>query len=131
MYCTQFEQYIHDRITEEEYDLHLAGCTHCQAMNARFEEAWSLLDDTDELPSDMVEKILARKTQEKPLRARRFDLSMITQIAAVLVAGIFLGITLGRHSDPNLLLSKEMKKQQSLIDFRNDHFFQVEKELFY
>lgn len=131
MHCTVIEEYMNDRITAEDFELHARECAHCRSINARFESAWSGLDLSVEVPAGLAERILEAKRQIKPSKIRRIDFSLITQVAAVLVAGIFLGITLGKHSNPNLLMSKESRKHQSLVEFRNDHYFNVGKELFY
>jgi len=131
MPCTVIDLYIQNKISDEDFDLHARDCNHCREMNDRFEQAWSLLDENVEIPDKLAGKIIERKKEIRKSRIRTFDFTMITQIAAVLVAGIFLGIQLGKHSDTRLLTTKESRKQQSLIDFKNDHYFTVEEELFY
>ncbi|MFZ5940374.1 MAG: hypothetical protein ACOYXB_07350 [Bacteroidota bacterium] len=131
MHCTVIEEYMNDRISGEEFELHTRECAHCRKLNSRFETAWSELDLSLEVPAGLAERIMAARREMTPSKIRRIDFSLITQVAAVLVAGIFLGITLGKHSNPNLLMSKESRKHQSLVEFRNDHYFNVGKELFY
>jgi len=131
MQCSVSEEYIHGKISDEDFDIHVRNCEQCRKINQYFERAWALLDVDVELPGDMTRTILSKKEEQRVKRVKKIDFTMITQIAAVLVAGIFLGIQLGRHSDTRLLLTKETKKEQLLKDLRNDHYFNVEKEVFY
>jgi len=130
MHCTIINQYINNEISGEEFDQHLENCEYCRDLNAKSLRIFDILDIKADVPKNLAENIILKHRETNEKKTFKIDFSLITQIAAVIAAGIFLGIVLGKNSDTNLLLSKELKKQNSLVEFRNSHHFNTSTHLF-
>lgn len=130
MSCNIISQYIDLKISEEEFERHLATCEYCRKMNDKINQTLSILDIETNVPGDLAKKILSEKDKKIINKTKKVDFSMILQIAAVVIAGVFLGIVLGKNSNPSLLMSKESKKQKSLIEYREIHHFNTNQNLF-
>jgi predicted anti-sigma-YlaC factor YlaD len=130
MSCEKIYQHIDLKISDQEFKEHLASCEYCREMNSKINQTLSLLDIESKVSENMTDRILSAKKAGSKLFNRKVDFSLVLQIAAVVIAGIFLGIVLGRNSNTSLLMSKHSKKQKSLIEYREIHHLNVNQELF-
>lgn len=130
MSCEIIYQHIDLKISDQEFNEHITTCEYCRKLNSKINQTLSLLDIEASLPENMANRIVSFKNENSQLLSKKTDFSMILQIAAVVVAGIFLGILLGRNSNTAFLMSKQSKKQKSLIEYREIHHLNVNHELF-
>jgi hypothetical protein len=85
-------------------------------------QAIGLLDEKIEIPSELTQKVMQRINSTPFPVIKSFDLDKYLQLAAVVVAGILLGVLLGKNADSSMLLSKG-KKNKSLSKFiEYEHF---------
>ncbi len=96
-------------------------------LNEKVETTLSILDEEFQVPENLTDKILSHCTNIKPHRKVRKNLAVYLQIAAVLAAGVFLGVVLGKNADTNLFTSKENKKNRSLIEYKISHHLLVDR----
>jgi hypothetical protein len=99
-------------------------------MNFRIEYAMSVLDLKSDVPENLAASIISKKNQEISVKSIKKDPVMILQIASVIAAAVMLGIFLGKNSDLDLIQSKDSKKLQHLIEYREAHHFNIDQELF-
>lgn len=130
MYCDIINQYYQNKISEEEFQLHSLNCAYCKNLDYKINSTFSILDIKAQIPGNLAEKIISKKNHQFYRFSKRFDLSIITQIAAVIIAGVFLGIVLGKNSNSNILMGKDAKKHQSLIEYRESHHLNISPNLF-
>ena len=126
MKCNHVYQKIVFEISNKEFEKHLNECPSCKELNSRVNNTMLLLDNTIDVPDGMVEAILTKKRKLDTYKAKRWKLSSYVQIAAVLLAGIFMGFMLGRNANTSLLLSDESKKSKSLIEYYEIHHLKAE-----
>lgn len=120
MSCKQLFKYIRSEISEKEFSDHLRECSLCREQSDRIDQTMGLLDEKIEVPSDLVQKMMQRINSIPFPVIRRFDPDKYLQLAAVVVAGILLGVLLGRNADSGILLSKGKKESLSkYIEYRH------------
>lgn len=131
MNCNQISQYIDSDLNEDEFMEHLNSCEACAELYERINETLSTLDEEVEIPSGLTEQVLQRINWRyaEPVR-RTFDFNKYLQLAAVVAAGIFLGVLLGSRANPKLFLSKKERKEKALIEYRDSHHLNDQSTLF-
>lgn len=121
MKCNRIYPYIISEVGFESIEDHLKECETCSTRLEQIKHGMAILDEPIEVPDGLVEKTLRRKNQMKLRLNSGIDYAKYLQIAAVLVAGIFLGILLGRNANSELFLSKKEKKDRMLMEYREIH----------
>lgn len=122
MSCTQLDRYIRSGISEKEFSDHLKECSQCREQSAMISQTMDLLDEKIEIPSDLTQKVMQKINSVPFPVVRNFDPDKYLQLAAVVMAGILLGVLLGKNADSSMLLSKG-KKDKSLTKFiEYEHF---------
>ena len=127
MHCDTINKYVNNELSEEEFAAHIFGCPYCEALNSRASASLSILDLKTDFPPGLTGLILYRLEEDRK-KQKKFDLMMIFQVASIVVAGIFLGITLGRNSNTELIMSKLNKKENFLIEYKDMHHLNIEQE---
>jgi hypothetical protein len=130
MYCEQIHNHIEHKISDEEFVMHMAGCSYCSSMNQKIEQTLSILDIKSSLPENLTASIVAFKEEETSRKAGKINFSNILQIASVIAAGVFLGILLGKNSNMDFIQGKESKKEKSIMEYRDKHHFNVNPDFF-
>lgn len=95
-------------------------------LNELVDYTMSILDEDIQVPENLTNKIMSIRPQILQTKTWKFKFIVYAQIAAVIVAGIFLGVVLGKNANADILLSKESKKQQSLIEYKLSHYLHVD-----
>lgn len=119
--CNRIYSYI---VSEANFDSiadHLKECETCSIRLKQIKCYMAVFDEPIEVPDGLVEKTLRRKNELGFPAKSEIDYTKYLQIAAVLTAGIFLGIFLGRNADSELFLSKKEKKDRMLMEYRESH----------
>jgi len=98
-----------------------------RSLNEMVDSTMNILDEDFQVPENLTDKIMSNRPQIKQPRVRKLNFAVYAQIAAVLTAGIFLGVVLGKNANADILQSKESKKQQSLIEYKMSHHFSVDR----
>lgn len=129
MKCNQEYQKIVFGILDKEFEKHLSECPSCKELNQKVNDTMSILDKTIEVPEGMVEAILMKKREIEAHKIKRWKLSSLAQVAAVLLTGVIIGVILGRNANTNLLLSSESKKSKSLVEFYEMHHLKVDNSI--
>lgn len=131
MKCKQASKYLRLEINESDFSEHLKSCAECGPVFSLINETMNLLDEEIEIPIGLTEKVLKQKNKLGSVTAHfRIDLSKYLQLAAVVAVGIFLGVALGTRANPEIFLSKKMKKDKALIDYRESHHFADQSSIF-
>lgn len=122
MNCKQYDKFIHSDLQGAEFFEHLKSCRSCSEMFGNISETMAILDEKVDVPSGLTEKMMSRiKGMPIPQVRKSFDLNKYLQLAAVVTAGIFLGVLLGTRANPDIFLSKKDKKERALIEYRESH----------
>ena len=120
--CNYIYPYIASEVTFDNVEEHLKECGVCSGRLEKIDLTMSILDESFEIPANLVEKTIQRKaTLAFPVKSGH-DYSKYLQIAAVFAVGIFLGVFLGRNADIGFLASKKHKKDKALIEFKESYF---------
>jgi hypothetical protein len=91
-------------------------------MFGKISETMAILDEEVEIPSGLTERMMSRIKGMPVQQVRKtIDLNKYLQMAAVVAAGIFLGVLLGTRANPEIFLSKKDKKERALIEYRESH----------
>lgn len=97
-------------------------------LNELVDNTMNILDEDFQVPENLTDKIMSNRPQLKQqARVRKLNFAVYAQIAAVLAAGVFLGVVLGKNANTKLLSSKEAKKHQSLIEYKISHHLSVDR----
>ena len=86
-----------------------------------------ILDDEILVPENLTDKILSNRPQIQQTRIRKINFAVYAQIAAVIIAGIFLGVVLGTNANSDMWMSKESKKQRYLAEYQTSHHLTVDR----
>lgn len=100
-----------------------------RSLNELVDSTLNILDEDFQVPENLTDKIMSNRPQIKQTKVRKLNFAVYAQIAAVLAAGIFLGVVLGKNANTNMLISKEFKKHQSLIEYKMSHHLSVDRTL--
>ncbi|MFY9152028.1 MAG: hypothetical protein WAO52_08440 [Prolixibacteraceae bacterium] len=119
--CNYIYPYIVSEVSFSNVEEHLKDCKICSEQLEKIDLVMSILDEQVEVPADLAEKTIQKKTTTLFTEKPRFDYSKYLQIAAVLAIGIFLGIFLGKNANLDFLASKKYKKEKALIEYRESH----------
>lgn len=121
MKCNQVYPYVVSEVSYASVEEHLKECKTCSDNLENVNRIMSALDRKVEVPEGIVNKTLQRKLTLAFPAKPGIDFSKYLQIAAVLAAGIFLGIVLGRNANNELFVSKKHKKDKALMELRESH----------
>ncbi|MEI7527069.1 MAG: hypothetical protein WCJ95_22155 [Mariniphaga sp.] len=118
-------------LNEVEFMEHLKSCETCAELFEKINDTLNTLDEKVEIPSGLTEQVVQKINWilVEPVR-RNFDFNKYLQLAAVVVAGIFLGVLLGSRANPKLFLSKKDKKERALIEYRDSHHLNDQSTIF-
>ena len=130
MQCKAIYQFVDGEISKEKFEDHMKECSLCKQMHTNLDDAFSILELSADVPENMAEKIIRKKNDLPKITSLKRDLSMILQIACVVIAGIFLGIVLGKNSNTQLIMGKSSERTKSLIEYRDSHHFTVNPNFF-
>lgn len=130
MKCNQSIHTIINESVSEGFTQHLKQCKVCSEIDTKVNQQMALLDQMVELPSDLVSKTLRQKSQLSFPKPPVIDYSKYLQLAAVVVAGIFLGVFLGRNANSDLLASKKNRKDRALMEYRQNHQLDNETSIY-
>lgn len=128
MNCAHFQQSIILDIPDAELQAHLRECETCNNVSQAIQSAMSMLEEPVVVPDSLYSGIMAKKTLYVSEKSTRKDLSLIFQVTTVLAAAVLLGIILGFHANTGILLSKNQKKNEALIEFREIHHMNVDRQ---
>lgn len=129
MGCKQLYRYIRSGISEKEFSAHVRECTQCRERSAMINQTMDLMDERIEIPSGLTQKIIGKINSSPVPVMKSFDPGKYLQLAAVVVAGILLGVLLGKHADSTLFLTKG-KKDKALSEFIEYHHFNDDNSLY-
>jgi len=126
MNCNQSYHHIIFDIPTGESDGHLAQCGKCSAINQSVGETMAVLEMNPAIPDGLTEKVIKQLSQVSIARKKNFDFSNYLQLAAVIVVAMVLGVVLGRNANSKTFISKQQKKNEALIEFREMHHLNVD-----
>ena len=120
-------QAIHNIYTGKENDMflrHIESCDECKKLYEKVNHTMNqLLEEPVEIPIGLIQKTLNQLPERKGKWSKRVDFMKYVQVAAVLAAGIFIGVLLGTRADSHLLVSKKDRKDQAYSQFKEKHHF--------
>ena len=85
-------------------------------QNNWVEEIMAVMEMEVELPDGIVEKVMQKKERVKIDKTSGFDFFKYLQIAAVLAAGMFLGVLLGSNADINSFNKEKSDKDRAVME---------------
>ena len=128
MNCTHSQQNIILEIADAEFQSHLLECDECNHVYSDIQSAMQILEEPVTVPDSLFAGIMAKKDLFATEKRKRKDVSLIFQVTTVLAAAVLLGIILGFHANTQVLLSKNQKKNEALIEFREIHHMNVDRQ---
>lgn len=128
MECAHSKQSMILGISDEKDQAHLLQCEQCSQIKGSIEHSLQLLDEPVELPETLYDRIMSRKEISFTSNENRRDFSLIFQFSTVIAAAIMLGIVLGFHANTQLLTSKNRKKTEALIELKEMHHLNVDRQ---
>lgn len=128
MNCSHSKNQIILGIFDEKLRLHLDNCTECSEFQIYADRSMQILDEPVELPETLYAKIIQHKDRSFRDGEKRKDISLFLQFSTVIAAAVILGIVLGFHANPQLFFTKNQKKQEALIEFRESHHLNVDRQ---
>ena len=128
MNCTHSQQNIILEISDAEFQSHLLECDECNNVYSDIQSAMQILEEPVAVPYSLFAGIMAKKDLLATEKRKRKDISLIFQVTTVLAAAVLLGIILGFHANTDVLLSKNQKKNEALIEFRDTHHMNVDRQ---
>lgn len=128
MNCTHSQQNIILEIPDAEFQSHLLECDECSQVYSDIQSAMQILDEPVAVPDSLFAGIMAKKDLLATEKRKRKDVSLIFQLTTVLAAAVLLGVILGFHANTEVLLSKNQKKNEALIEFREIHHMNVDRQ---
>ena len=128
MNCTHSQQNITLEISDAEFQSHLLQCEECNHLYSGINETMLLLEEPVEVPASLFKNIMARQELSSTEKRKQKDVSLILQFSTVMAAAVLLGIVLGFHANTQVLLSKNQKKNEALIEFREIHHMNVDRQ---
>jgi hypothetical protein len=87
-----------------------------------------LLDEPVDVPETLLSRILSRKEISFSGNKKHKDFSLFFQFSTVIAAAIMLGIVLGFHANTQILNSKNKRKTDALIELREMHHLNVDRQ---
>jgi hypothetical protein len=128
MECAHSKQNMVLGTTDERSRLHLTACKECSRMQTGIDHSMRLLDEPVEVPATLLTRILSRKEISFSENKKQKDFSLIFQFTTVIAAAIMLGIVLGFHANTQILTSRNKKKTEALIVFKEMHHLNVNRQ---
>ena len=128
MNCTRSQQNIILEISDTEFQSHLLQCGECNHLYSGINETMQILEEPVEVPASLYKNIIAKQELTLTEKRKQKDVSLILQFSTVMAAAVFLGIILGFHANTQVLLSKNQKKNEALIEFREIHHMNVDRQ---
>lgn len=128
MDCAHSKQAIILGISDEKFQSHLMQCRECTQLQAGIDHSMQLLEDPIEVPETLLSGILSRKEISFAENKKRKDFSLFFQFSTVIAAAIMLGIVLGFHANTQILTSRNKKKTDALIELKEMHHLNVDRQ---
>ena len=128
MDCSRSQQNMILEISDPEFQLHLQQCEECRHIYAGIHESMQMLEEEVEISDTLYDKIMNREELHFPEQKRKKDISLFLQFSTVVAAAVLLGIVLGFHADTQILFSKNQKKNEALIEFKEIHHLNVDRQ---
>lgn len=128
MECHHHHQNIVLDLPDPETEEHLKVCEQCAGLAGQVNAAMLSLDEPVEIPESLYSRIMSSREFRAVKTKRKRDISLVFQFSTVLAAAILLGIILGFHANRDLLLSKNQKKSEALMEFREFHHLNVDRQ---
>lgn len=126
--CRKAQQNIEFNLVNKELQEHLEHCEDCRQLNQRTQEAMLILEEFPEIPENLYDRIMSRKELRNREQRKSRDVSLILQFSTVMAAAVVLGIVLGFHANKDLLYSKIQKKNEALIELKELHHLNVDRQ---
>lgn len=120
MKCKQLYRHIQSEISEKEFLAHLEKCPQCRERSALISRTMDLLDEKVVIPSGLTRKVMNKVNSISVPVVKSFDPDKYLQLAAVVVAGILLGVLLGKNADSTLFQTRKDKELSKYIEY--SHF---------
>lgn len=128
MNCNHSQQNMILGISEPAFQSHLTACDECNQVHEGIQAAMDLLEEPVEVPDSLFAGIMAKQELLVSEKRKHKDLSLVFQVTTVLAAAVLLGIILGFHANTQVLVSKNQKKNEALIEFREIHHMNVDRQ---
>jgi hypothetical protein len=128
MNCSHAQQLIIAGISDEEFRTHLRDCKECSGLLEFVDSSMQLLDEPVEVPPALYQKIMGQTEFPFEEKGKQKDISLFFQFSTVLAAAVLLGIVLGFHANTQVLFSRNQKKNEALIEFKESHHLNVDRQ---
>lgn len=128
MECAHSKQNMVLGTTDERSRSHLSHCVECSRIQTGIDYSMQLLDEPAEVPEALLSRILSRKEISFSGNKKHKDFSLFFQFSTVIAAAIMLGIVLGFHANTQILTSRNKKKTEALIEFKEMHHLNVNRQ---
>ena len=126
MKCNQSIQHIIFETSEKGFNQHLNDCKSCSTIQNNVDSIMDLLDRPVEIPTDLNQKIRITKKDIITGKKRAWDFVGALQFTTVIIAGVLLGVVLGKNANIKMLITKNEKKTESLIEYKEKHHLNTE-----
>ena len=121
MSCKQLYKYIRQEITANEFSDHAKECRECRTCTALIDQTMEVLDEKIKVPEGLTRKVMWQVNNLSPSVVKRVDLNKYLQLAAVIIAGMLIGLLLGKNADSGRLMVKKDKSLGQFIEY--EHFY--------
>ncbi len=128
MECAHSKQNMVLGTTDERSRSHLSNCAECSRIQTGIDHSMQLLDEPVDVPETLLSRILSRKEISFSENKKQKDFSLFFQFSTVIAAAIMLGIVLGFHANTQILNSKNKRKTDALIELREMHHLNVDRQ---
>jgi len=128
MECAHSKQAIILGISDEKFQSHLIKCMECNQIHEVVNHSMLQLEEPVEVPATLFSKIMSSKEISFTEIEKRRDFSLFFQFSTVIAAAIMLGIILGFHANTEILTSRNKKKTEALIELREMHHLNVDRQ---
>ena len=128
MECAHSKQAIILGISDEKFQSHLMQCGECNQIHEEVNHAMLQIEEPVEVPATLFSKIMSSKEISFAENEKRRDFSLFFQFSTVIAAAIMLGMILGFHANTEILTSRNKKKTEALIELREMHHLNVDRQ---
>jgi hypothetical protein len=128
MECTHSKQNMVLGTSDERSRSHLYVCSECSRIQTGIDHSMQVLEERIEVPETLLSSILSRKEISFAGNERQKDFSLFFQFSTVIAAAIMLGIVLGFHANTQILTSRNKKKTEALIELKEMHHLNVNRQ---
>jgi hypothetical protein len=128
MECTHSKQNMVLGTSDERSLSHLLVCAECSRLQTGIDHSMQVLEEHIEVPETLLSSILSRKEISFAENEKQKDFSLFFQFSTVIAAAIMLGIVLGFHANTQILTSRNKKKTEALIELKEIHHLNVNRQ---